>query len=84
MRSELMRMAAACGLLVSFACGCAMETGGDEGTPGTTETTEGAQGVYAPRPYFGQVVNGVPGYDLSGYYGMPGYWGMGYGPPGMF
>ncbi|HTQ46348.1 MAG TPA: hypothetical protein VMI75_26510 [Polyangiaceae bacterium] len=86
MRSKLMPLAAASALLVSFACGCAMETGGEEETSadpaaapvdektGTTEEAQDVDGYPLPghygRQYFARLVYGIP-------YGIPPAFGGG-------
>jgi hypothetical protein len=80
MKSKLMSVAAAAALLVSFACGCAMETGSEEETsadPKTgsadekTGTTESAQDIFYP--------------DTAGtFYGRTYFAGIGYPAPGYF
>ena len=97
MRSKLMPVAAASALLVSSACGCAMETGGDEGTSAdpATGTTHEAQDIpiygYPSGRYgrtkFARFVFGIPyipggpGFYDGPTYGTPEWFGYGTMPP---
>jgi hypothetical protein len=81
MKSTLMLVGVSA-LLASFACGCAVETGADEGTPTATKAApanEKTDSTESPIIY-----GNPPGYNPPGYNPLaPGLNPPGYNPPGM-
>jgi hypothetical protein len=89
MKSQLMLMGAASALLVSFACGCAAETGTDEGTSaepkvGVADEKAGPADEKSGTTESPIIYGNPAGYNPPGYNPLaPGMNPPGYNPPGM-